>query len=454
MNLTWAVWKQEEGLSEHLGTLRAIAYGSRPRTPTRTDLHPYSLGFASIDSQTWKPIIKEGKDQWLTQQPDKYSIIRNAIITNRETFATILVKFAKDEGLDGVDIDWEYPGGGSPIGAKTDGVNYLRFLTTLREKLGSDMSLSIAAPASYWYLKAFPIDRISKVVDYIVYMTYDLHGQWDYGNPNAFDECPSGKCIRSHVNMTETRRALSMITKAGVANNKIFVGESSYGRSFRMAKSDCWKPECEFTGSKAVFRCSPWKMYEGGYISNAEINEILCQVEARSLSTTRAPSRTSYSITEAASTARARGPGVPAPKATDTWKSEHIGRWRHKSHRDEPDCDMDEWPPFYLHSQTSDTFKQSGVDRTGQRMRWLKGDHNTGAARQWRVVCFGPALDGMTIDNFYKMVKEGKEGPKAVTADITRSNVEVDAEVRPELTLTYEFDEPAFVGNKLRDAGL
>lgn len=29
-------------------------------------------------------------------------------------------------------------------------------------------------------------------------MTYDLHGQWDYGNVNAFDSCPSGKCIRSH----------------------------------------------------------------------------------------------------------------------------------------------------------------------------------------------------------------------------------------------------------------
>lgn len=40
-----------------------------------------------------------------------------------------------------------------------------------------DKSVSIAAPASYWYLKGFPIAHISKVVDYIVYMTYDLHGQ-------------------------------------------------------------------------------------------------------------------------------------------------------------------------------------------------------------------------------------------------------------------------------------
>ena len=58
----------------------------------------------------------------------------------------------------------------------------------------------MAAPASYWYLRAFPIKEMADVVvciaetnsllaltktnnifkDYIVYMTYDLHGQWDY----------------------------------------------------------------------------------------------------------------------------------------------------------------------------------------------------------------------------------------------------------------------------------
>ncbi|KAH7258056.1 hypothetical protein BKA59DRAFT_491476 [Fusarium tricinctum] len=152
--------------------------------------------FASIDPKTWKPVITQGKDQW------------SAIIQNRVLFATNLAQFAKDEGIDGIDIDWEYPGaldimvGGSPIGEKSDGLNYLRFLTVLREKLASDKSVLIAAPASYWYLKQFPIDDIGKVIDYIVFMTYDLHGQWNYGNPNAFDECPSGKCIRSHGKLT------------------------------------------------------------------------------------------------------------------------------------------------------------------------------------------------------------------------------------------------------------
>ncbi|KAJ4259721.1 hypothetical protein NW762_007652 [Fusarium torreyae] len=77
-----------------------------------------------------------------------------------------------------------------------------------------------------------------------------------------------------------------------------------------------------------------------------------------------------------------------------------------------------------------------------------------GAACQWRGACFGPALECMTIDDFYKIVKDGKEGAKAVNGDITRSNVEVDVDVRPEFSLAYEFDEAALVGNKLRDAGL
>lgn len=96
---------------------------------------------------------------------------------------------------------------GQVIGQKSDGLNYLKFLTVLKQKVGSNQTVSIAAPASYWYLKAFPIDRVAKVIDYIIYMTYDLHGQLDYGNPNSFDEFPSGKCIRSHS------KRLSLSTK-------------------------------------------------------------------------------------------------------------------------------------------------------------------------------------------------------------------------------------------------
>lgn len=157
-------------------------------------------------------------------------------------------------------------------------------------------SLSIAAPASYWYLKGFPIERMSRILDYIVFMTYDLHGQvqsphtshsfqmfkltisfqWDAGNKYSQIGCPSGNCLRSQVNLTETINSLSMITKAGVPSAKVVVGVTSYGRSFAMAQPGCYGPGCEYTGSNGQSNAKKGRCTDtSGYISNAEIGEII-----------------------------------------------------------------------------------------------------------------------------------------------------------------------------------
>lgn len=81
----------------------------------------------------------------------------------------------------------------------------------LRSKLDDAKTLSIAAPASYWYLRPFPIANISKSLDYIVYMTYDLHGQWDAGNKYAQEGCPGGNCLRSHGNYLVPRQGPRII---------------------------------------------------------------------------------------------------------------------------------------------------------------------------------------------------------------------------------------------------
>ncbi|KAK3330048.1 killer toxin alpha/beta [Apodospora peruviana] len=208
-------------------------------------------------------------------EPATYDKLREAMQpANRGKFADNIVKFLQDNKLDGVDIDWEYPGApdipGVPPGKADDGANYLKFLTTLKGKLPTGMTLSIAAPASFWYLKQFPIDKMAKTLDYIVYMTYDLHGQWDFGSQWASPGCPTGNCLRSHVNLTETMLTLAMVTKAGVPSNKLFVGVSSYGRSFKMEKAGCDGPECTFVGPESGAQkgmCTD----TSGYISNAEI---------------------------------------------------------------------------------------------------------------------------------------------------------------------------------------
>ena len=91
-----------------------------------------------------------------------------------------MVDFIYAHDLDGVDFDWEYPVApdipGIPAGGLQEGQDYLEFLKIVKAML-PDKSVSIAAPASYWYLKGYPIAEIGEVVDYMVYMIYDLHGQ-------------------------------------------------------------------------------------------------------------------------------------------------------------------------------------------------------------------------------------------------------------------------------------
>ncbi|KAL2850300.1 hypothetical protein BJY01DRAFT_261581 [Aspergillus pseudoustus] len=218
--------------------------------------------FAEVDPDGWTVRIVDEFKQWedfneiatarriisfggwgYSTEPETYDILRQAMSPpNRKTFAINVAKFVKDEGLDGVDFDWEYPGAmdipDTPPGLETDGPNYYKFLIVMRGQLEEGKSLSIAAPASYWYLKAFPIAQMAKELDYIVYMTYDLH-----------------------VNLTETTYALSM---------------RIYGRSFLMSKKGCTGPDCFFKGDRLNSPAAKGKCTNtGGYISNAEIDDIL-----------------------------------------------------------------------------------------------------------------------------------------------------------------------------------
>ncbi|KAE8327990.1 hypothetical protein BDV39DRAFT_214550 [Aspergillus sergii] len=161
-------------------------------------------------------------------------------------------------------------------GSPEEGDNYLAFLQLLRSKLPSEKSLSLAVPASYWYLKQYPVKDIAKYVDYFIYMTYDLHGQWDVDNKSSMPGCQAGNCLRSHINKTETHDAMVMITKAGVEARQLIIGITSYARSFRMNDASCSGPFCTFAGDKrhSMAYAGPCTT-TGGYISNAELNDII-----------------------------------------------------------------------------------------------------------------------------------------------------------------------------------
>ncbi|KAK5799831.1 hypothetical protein VI817_002043 [Penicillium citrinum] len=260
-----------------------IHFGFGTLTPTfdvetGDELSTYNFGeFKQITGA--KKILSFGGWDFSTM-PETYQIFRNGVKpANRLSMAQKIANFIKENNLDGVDIDWEYPGAPdlpeNDPGSKEDGPNYLAFLVILKNLLPGK-SVSIAAPASYWYLKQFPLLQISKIVDYIVYMTYDLHGQWDAHNSDSQEGCDSGNCLRSQVNLTETKQSLAMITKAGVPGSKVVVGVTSYGRSFKMAEAGCYGPNCVYTGDRLNSNAKKGRCTgTAGYIADAEINEIL-----------------------------------------------------------------------------------------------------------------------------------------------------------------------------------
>jgi GH18 family chitinase len=67
-----------------------------------------------------------------------------------------------------------------------------------------------------------------------------------------------------------------VITKAGVPASKVLVGVTSYGRSFRMTSPSCTGPMCTYTGTRNVSNAYKGRCTDtAGYLSNAEINEII-----------------------------------------------------------------------------------------------------------------------------------------------------------------------------------
>ncbi|EME81305.1 glycoside hydrolase family 18 carbohydrate-binding module family 50 carbohydrate-binding module family 18 protein, partial [Pseudocercospora fijiensis CIRAD86] len=226
-----------------------------------------------------KLIVSVGGWAFSTSE-ETHAIFGQAVSSgHRQTFIESIVRFISNQGIDGVDFDWEYPGASASPGIhagdpENDGPRYLEFLKELREALPSDKSISIAVPAEYWNLKAFPVDEMADVVDYIVYMTYDMHGQWDYGTKNSVSGCENGDCLRSHVNLTETITALSMIVKAGVPQSKVVVGVTSYGRSYQLSEFGCTGAACTYTGPES--NATPGRCTNTpGILANGEIDEIL-----------------------------------------------------------------------------------------------------------------------------------------------------------------------------------
>ncbi|OAA36811.1 chitinase 18-4 [Metarhizium rileyi] len=110
-------------------------------------------------------------------------------IESRKIWCENVRKMLDLTGADGVDIDWEYPGGNRddykliPNEKREWEIEaFVQLLTELRAAIGSDKLLSIAVPGLTRDMMAFTDDTVPRIVnqvDFINVMTYDLLNRRD-----------------------------------------------------------------------------------------------------------------------------------------------------------------------------------------------------------------------------------------------------------------------------------
>ncbi|MEG2813973.1 MAG: glycosyl hydrolase family 18 protein, partial [Oscillospiraceae bacterium] len=100
-----------------------------------------------------------------------------------EKFAKTAMKIVTDWDFDGVDIDWEYPCSDQAgiVYADYDKENYTLLLQELRNSLdnlnsGKKYILTAAVGGGEYFIDGTEMEKVSKILDYVNLMTYDLRG--------------------------------------------------------------------------------------------------------------------------------------------------------------------------------------------------------------------------------------------------------------------------------------
>jgi chitinase len=145
----------------------------------------------------------------------------------RKSFASDCKSFLEKWQIDGVDIDWEFPGlswSGAACDPAVDTQNYTLLMKQLRETLGNGYLLTYAGyvknkvsiTGGYRYIDVAAVDQY---VDFVNLMTYN------------FDSAP-----KQHSALSDSRaywdcvRTVNAYKTAGVAYNKMVLGIPFYGQ--------------------------------------------------------------------------------------------------------------------------------------------------------------------------------------------------------------------------------
>lgn len=155
---------------------------------------------------------------------------------SRKTFAENVASMVRTTGADGVDIDWEYPGGNGedykqvPNSAKGWEISaYPLLLAEVRAALGPDKVISAAVPGLKRDMLAFTrqtVPLIMRHLDFLNVMTYDLMNRRD-------------GVTKHHTGVQLSLDAVDAYIAAGAAPQELNLGFAFYTKMFRTEHEPC-----------------------------------------------------------------------------------------------------------------------------------------------------------------------------------------------------------------------
>lgn len=149
----------------------------------------------------------------------------------RRKFSASAIELVKEEGLDGIDIDWEYPciDDGGIQALPEDKENFTKLLAQLRKDLDAlegEKTLSIAAGALPSYIESTNMGEVAPYLDYVQLMTYDFH----CGFSKITGHLANLYASKTEPEAPNAHAAVEMFVRAGVPIEKIVMGATFYGR--------------------------------------------------------------------------------------------------------------------------------------------------------------------------------------------------------------------------------
>ncbi|CAD5228265.1 unnamed protein product [Bursaphelenchus xylophilus] len=214
----WSIDKYEPGVCTHIWYAFAKADAAGTISPTEpSDL---TKGYKDLQALKQKdPGLKTILSFGGASFGDFPTIA--ASDASRQLFAKNAVEFAKKNGFDGVDIDWEFPTAGQKD-------LFTQLIKAVKQAAGGLLVTAAVSPNADNAQQIYDFAGLKDSLDLLNIMAYDFHGSWDKVTAQNAPLYGEGKFTVDY---------LTQFYKKNFPAAKILLGIPTYGRGWTLASS-------------------------------------------------------------------------------------------------------------------------------------------------------------------------------------------------------------------------